>query len=146
MLDAEDLPAARFHFINTEQVFEHLLDPLGTVGRLAEALRGDGLLKISVPNAADLDRRLGRGTLGRGEDSRLAQRRASSEHLNAFTARAIEAMATTAGLRRVKIPLREQYAAATNWRPPKEFVRNLGKPLVRNFSSRTYLFFSLDRA
>jgi hypothetical protein len=68
------------------------------------------------------------------------------EHLNAYTAGAIAGMATTAGLRRVKIPLRQQYAAATNWRPPKEFVRNLGKPLVRNFGSRTYMFFSPDRA
>jgi len=68
------------------------------------------------------------------------------EHLNAFTVRALEVMAADAGLRRVKVPLREQYAAATNWRPPREFVRNLAKPLVRNFGSRTYLFFSVDRA
>ena len=31
MLDPEQLPAGRFHFVNTEQVFEHLVDPLGTV-------------------------------------------------------------------------------------------------------------------
>ncbi len=147
MLDPDDLPAARFHFINTEQVFEHLVDPLGTVRRLAQALRGGGLLKISVPNAADLDRRLRRGRWDAAKHTADSLNAVHPlEHLNAFTAGAIEAMAVTAGLRRVKIPLREQYAAATNWRPPKEFVRNLGKPLVRNFGSRTYLFFSLDQA
>ena len=143
----EKLPAERFHFINTEQVFEHLVDPAGTVKALANALRPDGLLKISVPNAADLDRRLARGhwdAVKHTEDSLNIVH--PLEHLNAFTVRALEVMAADAGLRRVKVRLREQYAAATNWRPPREFVRNLAKPLVRNFGSRTYLFFSVDRA
>jgi len=147
MIDPEKLPAGRFHFVNTEQVFEHLVDPAGTVKALANALRPDGLLKISVPNAADLDRRLARGhwdAVKHTEDSLNIVH--PLEHLNAFTVRALEVMAADAGLRRVKVPLREQYAAATNWRPPREFVRNLAKPLVRNFGSRTYLFFSVDRA
>ena len=147
MLDPGQLPAGRFHFINTEQVFEHLVDPAGTVRSLAAALRPGGLLKISVPDAADLDRRLARGRWDAAKHTTDSLNVVHPlEHLNAFTARALEVMATDAGLRRVKMPLREQYAAATNWRPPREFVRNLAKPFVRNYGSRTYLFFSADRA
>ena len=147
MIDPEQLPAGRFHFVNTEQVFEHLADPGGTARVLAAALRPDGLLKISVPNAADLDRRLARG---RWEAAKHTDDSLNIvhplEHLNAFTVRALEVMAADAGLQRVKVPLRELYAASTNWRPPREFARNLVKPLVRNYGSRTYLFFTRAQA
>lgn len=147
MIDPAELPAGLFHFINTEQVFEHLVDPAGTTRALAQSLRPDGLLKISVPNAADLERRLGQGRWDAAKHTKDSLNIVHPlEHLNAFTVRSLEAMTAQAGLHRVKMPLREQYAAATNWRPPREFVRNLAKPLVRNYGSRTYLFFSLDQA
>jgi 2-polyprenyl-3-methyl-5-hydroxy-6-metoxy-1,4-benzoquinol methylase len=147
MIDPADLPSGLFHFINTEQVFEHLVDPAGTTRALAQALRPDGLLKISVPNAADLDRRLAHGRWDAPKHTKDSLNIVHPlEHLNAFTVRSLEAMTAEAGLRRVRMPLREQYAAATNWRPAREFLRNLAKPIVRNYGSRTYLFFSLDRA
>lgn len=54
----EDIPNFKFHFINTEQVFEHLSDPLTTLLHLKAGLLDGGLIKISVPYIEDIERRL----------------------------------------------------------------------------------------
>jgi 2-polyprenyl-3-methyl-5-hydroxy-6-metoxy-1,4-benzoquinol methylase len=51
---------AAFDFINAEQVFEHLPDPLATLRPLVATLRPGGVLRISVPNAAREARELRR--------------------------------------------------------------------------------------
>ncbi|QNN67024.1 methyltransferase domain-containing protein [Sphingomonas lutea] len=43
-------PKLTYHFINTEQVFEHLTDPLGAAHMLAGVLAPGGILKISLPS------------------------------------------------------------------------------------------------
>jgi len=54
----KDIPGYRFDFINTEQVFEHLSDPLEVLGYLRQFLKPNGLIKISVPDGWDLKKRL----------------------------------------------------------------------------------------
>jgi 2-polyprenyl-3-methyl-5-hydroxy-6-metoxy-1,4-benzoquinol methylase len=54
----DEIPIHRFDFINTEQVFEHLPEPLATLSYLKSVLKPTGLLKISVPNGIDIRRRL----------------------------------------------------------------------------------------
>ena len=78
MIDPEQLPAGRFHFVNTEQVFEHLVDP-------ARHRPGAGGGVASRRPAQDQrpERRRSRSpsgarALGRGQaHGRLAQHRAS---------------------------------------------------------------------
>ena len=41
----------RFDYINPEQVFEHLINPLDTLKHLAKSLGQEGLIKISLPNS-----------------------------------------------------------------------------------------------
>ena len=48
----------RFDFINTEQVFEHISEPLETLKELKTLLKPGGIIKISVPTADDINRRL----------------------------------------------------------------------------------------
>ena len=110
-------------------------------------MRPDGLLKISVPNAADLDRRLAQGRWEAAKHTKDSLNIVHPlEHLNAFTVRALEVMTAEAGLRRVKMPLREQYCGG-NQLATAARVRcgTSSKPLVRNYGSRTYLFFSLGQ-
>lgn len=54
----DDIPRHRFDFINAEQVFEHLAEPLETLAHLRRSLKPEGLMKISVPDAWDLKKRL----------------------------------------------------------------------------------------
>lgn len=54
----EEIPQHQFDFINTEQVFEHIPKPLETLRYLKKALKTNGVLKISVPTANDIEQRL----------------------------------------------------------------------------------------
>lgn len=52
----------QFDVIVSSQVFEHLVDPRGTLRELASHLVGDALLLIEVPNLRDSRERLKRGS------------------------------------------------------------------------------------
>jgi SAM-dependent methyltransferase len=138
LLDLDALPASTFQFVNSEQSFEHLVEPFETLERLAASLAPDGLIKISVPNAASVMQALGAGDWR----ARSLNPVAPLEHLNGFTPRALEAMAIRAGLRRARIPLGDQYAAQLGWRPVRGFARSLVTPVVRNYRRRTTMLFT----
>jgi SAM-dependent methyltransferase len=77
----------RFNVILSSQVFEHLLDPRGTLEELREHLVPPGLLLIEVPNLLDIRERLRRGSLM--DDS----------HLFYFSARGLSALLADLGFR-----------------------------------------------
>jgi len=143
VLSAAELATQHFDFINTEQVFEHLPDPLVTLKTLTQTLKPTGLLKISVPDGSDLKRRLAVMDWRAPKGSKNSLNVVSPlEHINCFTRTTLQKMAACAGLREVKIPLRLQYAFATNWQLPKPLLKNLLLPLSRNLLQRgTYLIF-----
>jgi len=142
VISAEELGEHRFDFINTEQVFEHLVDPLEVLMSLRASLKPSGLVKISVPSAAGIDRELRRPDWAAPKGSKHSLNAvAPLEHLNCFPRTALVRMAASAGLRPIRMPLRVQYAASTNWRPFVGALRNLVKPLYRNLqSNRPYIF------
>src|SRR5439155_15817049 len=80
-----DLVADSFDFVNTEQVLEHLADPLETLADLRVGLRPDGLLKVSVPEGRGIEQRLRKPdwTAAKGSRSSL-NAVAPLEHLNCF--------------------------------------------------------------
>lgn len=58
-LDYEDLPSEeKFDFINAEQVFEHIRNPLATLKYLTDALKEGGIIHISVPNGMYIEEEL----------------------------------------------------------------------------------------
>lgn len=138
-----ELGEQQFDFINTEQVFEHLPEPLRTLQQLQRVLKPEGVLKISVPDGTDLKRRLAVMDWGAPKGSKNSLNAVSPlEHINCFKRNTVQKMAACAGLREVHLPLALQYAFATNWRLPKPFLKNLLMPLSRNLWQRgTYLFF-----
>lgn len=119
----KDLPNYQFDFINTEQVFEHLGDPLGTLLYLKQALKPNGLIKISVPDGWDIKKRLKRWdwdslknskisvnsdviwqpTLGNGSKNSLNPV-APLQHINCFNRNVLVKMAEISGLSMVMIP------------------------------------------
>ncbi len=139
----EQIPDHRFDFIHTEQVFEHLAEPLETARHLAQALKPNGLLKISVPNGADIKRRLRVADWEAPYGSRnflgLVYPLA---HLNCFNRQALITMGRRAGLEPVKIPVASQLASTGHWWGLKQVFRNLAWPVYQNILSKgTYLFF-----
>jgi hypothetical protein len=51
VIDWNEVPNRKFHFINTEQVFEHLLEPLATLMPLVGALEDNGILRSIAASA-----------------------------------------------------------------------------------------------
>jgi SAM-dependent methyltransferase len=92
---------AGFDFIYANQVFEHLPEPLSTLRQLCECLSGDGIVHIRVPDGRGVMRRLQRH--GWSPDIDAVH---PLEHINCFTRASLVRLASSAGLRLFKPPLR----------------------------------------
>jgi len=129
----EGIARHEFDFINTEQVFEHIPEPLATLRYLKKALKPDGIIKISVPPAHDIVRRLKAMDWKSPKGSRNSLNAvAPLEHINCFRRKSILVMANEAGLQEVSIPMTTQWAYSTDWWGPGRSVRNALRPLYRN--------------
>ena len=139
----EDLPNHKFHVINTDQVLEHIAEPLETLNYLKKALKSNGLLKISVPNGVGIKRRLIICDWTAPKSSRNSLNPvAPLEHINCFNYKSIIKMADLAGFEQIKIPLRTQYSYTIYGRKTlKVILKNMLRPVYRNlFSKGTYMF------
>ncbi|MBU0569137.1 methyltransferase domain-containing protein [bacterium] len=101
------IPNHSFDFINTDQVFEHIPDPLKTLYHLKKSLKPGGLIRISVPNGCDIKRKLRimDWTAPKGSKNSLNSV-APLEHINCFNHSSIIRMADMAGFRLMEIPFR----------------------------------------
>jgi 2-polyprenyl-3-methyl-5-hydroxy-6-metoxy-1,4-benzoquinol methylase len=107
----DEIGRLKFHFINTEQVFEHVPEPLALLRRLASALELGGIVKISVPSGETADIQisaLNAGTYMGDYKSIIPVQ--PLEHVNCFTRRSIAKMADRAGMEVVHPSLVESYA------------------------------------
>lgn len=135
------IPEMEFHLIYTEQVFEHLAEPLLTLRHLSRGLRPGGLVKISVPNGDHF-----RGQLKDDDWVTPAARErvrlvSPLEHLNCFTRKSILRMAALSGLEEALIPLRTQLSFVSRSVPTQSVLRNLAWPIWKNVLRRgTCLF------
>jgi SAM-dependent methyltransferase len=102
-------PGEHFDCLYANQVFEHLPDPLATLGQLCARLVSGGLVYIRVPD-------------GRGIADRLRRRGWSPdldaihplEHINCFTRKTLIDLATGAGLHPVQPPLRLSWGSLSS--------------------------------
>ena len=129
----DEIPGGGFDFINTEQVFEHISNPLKTLLHLKKGLSKAGLIKISVPDGSDIKRRL------RIEDWQAPKGSNNSlnpvsplEHINCFTWSSVLKMAEAAGLEEVKVPLIIQLPHLLTFKTPHGFISCLLTILRRN--------------
>jgi len=111
----DEIPQHQFDFINTDQVFEHIPTPLDTLFHLKNALKDEGLLKISVPSDRKIRRTLAIMDWGAAKNSKNSRNPvAPLEHINFFPRKTIVNMLTIAGFEEVFIPMRLQYQYMTN--------------------------------
>jgi 2-polyprenyl-3-methyl-5-hydroxy-6-metoxy-1,4-benzoquinol methylase len=133
VLTWNDILQYNFDFINTEQVFEHLAKPLETLLHLKKCLKENGLLKISVPQAYGIHRRLRTMDWKAPKGSRNSLNSvAPLEHINCYSRASIVKMAKVASMEEVLIPLTHQYQYTTNWNGVKQAIKNLVRPIRRN--------------
>lgn len=95
----DELGDRRFDYINAEQVFEHVTEPLELLSALVDRLAPGGWVRLSVPNCAPPLRRVQRGRW-RPEDHPLQP----LEHINCFTNRTLRELAARAGLSLARQP------------------------------------------
>lgn len=142
VVELDALPPRKFHYINTEQVFEHLTEPRAVLERMVESLAPAGLIKISVPNARNAVRKLARGDFG----SLSAQDQlpiAPLEHINAFDPDSLVAFGRTLGLKPLRPNLFRLYNCASGLLDLKHLLRTLARPVFRHIYPRsTFVYFS----
>jgi SAM-dependent methyltransferase len=143
VIEWDDIPACQFDFINTEQVFEHLSEPLSTLVHLAKSLKPNGIIKISVPTANNIEKRLKLMDWSATKSSKYSLNPvAPLEHINFFRRKSILKMASLAGLKEVYIPVIKQYQHVTNWSGFIDIALNLLQPIRRNlFKNVNYCLF-----
>lgn len=138
IVDWEDLPSNYFDFINTEQVFEHIPNPLETLRHLTLSLKPSGLIKISVPNGNIAKRNLRIMDWKSGKGTRNSLNIvAPLEHINCFRTKTIKFMAQLCGLQQEFVPFKNLSL--------QELIKAKLKPLyyqlLKGGKQGTYLFF-----
>jgi len=115
----DDIPSMDFDFVNTEQVFEHLVDPLGTLKQLKSGLHTNGIIKISVPNGVSIKSRLADEdwSIPSGERKSRSNAVAPLEHINCFNYQALCRLAEKAGMSERRLSLRLLYRTQIGVRP-----------------------------
>lgn len=138
----DELPDHKFDMINTEQVFEHIPKPLETLKHLSKGLRPGGIIKISVPTANDINRRLKIMDWKASKGTKNSLNAVSPlEHINYFKRRSLTQMAAMAGLEEVKIPIFMQWQFAADRRGLKQKIKNILFPIYINIlKKRNYVF------
>ncbi len=94
-------PGPRFDFINANQVFEHLDQPLQVLNHLSKRLKPQGVIYLRVPDGRSVEKMLSR----HGWQSELDAIH-PLEHINCFTRQSLCAMAAGAGMQLFQPPLR----------------------------------------
>jgi hypothetical protein len=136
-IDADQIGGPQFHFINLEQVMEHLARPREVAERLAAALLPNGILKISVPSGERVDaivQKLLRGRSSGTRDDLMPVQ--PLEHVNTYTTKSLKRLAEALSLRLVQPSLLQRYAflRTPGAVRPKHFrraARELLRPLVQ---------------
>ena len=139
----DEIPEHRFDFINTEQVCEHLPQPLETLRYLAASLRPNGLIKISVPNGSDFKRRLKAADWTAPKFSRNSLNAAAPlEHINCFNYQSLLRMADLAGLKPTALPWSIQLKYRLSSEVAKEALKIVLRKYFRGrYLKRLYFFF-----
>lgn len=140
-----DLPDNFFDFINGDQVFEHLVDPLKWISCLVRKLVPGGHLKLSTPHDNRIEnkfRRLAEGEYTEvkhfSEDFRAL---IPLHHINLFSRTSLIALARRAGLVHYQIPLPLSYAAIVGFHSLRQLNRNAYNPLKRHLARKTWQYF-----
>jgi SAM-dependent methyltransferase len=143
VLEHGRLPAGRFHFINTEQVFEHLVQPREILQELVRSLAPGGVIKISVPDCKSALGKVRRGVRFENLDADDQMQIAPLEHINSFDSASLVNLGRECGLRPMRPSFAKLYNSASGLLRPKSLARTLGRPFYRHvYPGSTFIYFT----
>lgn len=136
MVGYDELGEQRFDFINTEQVFEHLVDPYTVLRHLRGAVRPGGIIKISAPRAWRVASRLSGVDVSRARADRGAFFPLEPViHLQCFSPGSVAALADRVGLEVMPASTTVGYGfvrrGGLRWTDPPHAIKSLLRPLHR---------------
>lgn len=126
----DELTTYQFDFINSEQVFEHILNPLETLRFLVSCLKRDGVIRIAVPNGKGIEQKLRKPDWKTTKDALHPL-----EHINCFTLQTLAKLGKSAGLELIRSPFLMSYRYNL-----KTFVKDTLKQYYRQYRSLTLFF------
>jgi 2-polyprenyl-3-methyl-5-hydroxy-6-metoxy-1,4-benzoquinol methylase len=145
-LTDDELGEPRFHFINTEQVFEHVTRPLDLLKRLGSSLLPGGVVKVSVPSAERASQIVDLLKSGqyRGDHATIMPVQ-PLEHVNSFKRRTLRTMSDLTGLKPVQPNWLQWYSflgqGGISLQRPKKALKELARPPHTRFSrSNIYMW------
>ena len=94
-----DINKYTFDFINSEQVFEHISNPLAIVNYLSSRLEIGGIIKIAVPNGSRTLKRLPQKNWKAAKNALHPL-----EHINCFTHHSLKEMGKRGSLEYLNVP------------------------------------------
>lgn len=147
VINWDEAKQLNFDFINAEQVFEHIPEPLKTLGELKKLLKPNGIIKISVPTPNNINRtlKLMDWKAKKGSKNSLNDV-APLEHIQCYTRSSLLIMAKLVGMTELTIPLIKQWNNSSDWFNPKSFIRNLLIPVFRNIlKKQNYIFLKKEK-
>ena len=137
----DDIPGADFDFINTEQVFEHIAEPLEVLLHLKKGLKPDGVIKISVPTATNIDKRLAKMDWHAPRKSKFSLSPiAPLEHINYFRKQSLLSMADQAGMEPINHLGSNRHLFSPLSKLVGQWLKELIAPKKKN---KNYLFFKM---
>ncbi len=143
IIDSGDLGTSRFDYINTEQVFEHLIDPRAILFALASALKPGGILKISVPNSTSAIRAVERARGFSGVSHAHIKTISPLEHVNCFEHKTLVRLGAQAGLVPMRTRFGALYNASAGWFSLRRAARLLARSIYRHgYPGSTFIYFT----
>lgn len=94
-----DIKGKEFDFINAEQVFEHIPNPLQTLTFLTRSLKEEGKIRVSVPNGRRIEKKLSKKGFKTTKDAIQPL-----EHINCFTHKTLVKFGKLGGLELMRQP------------------------------------------
>lgn len=150
VISRDEIQNYRFDFINTEQVFEHIANPLETLKYLCGSLKPRGIIKISVPNGWNIKEKLMTGDWNapKGSSNSLNPV-APLEHINCFSNFSLVTMARLSGLMSVQMRVmdkaKQKRIIDHTLRDVLGFIYQWKTSLnVKEKAGSTYLFFQKE--
>jgi SAM-dependent methyltransferase len=137
-----------FDFVNADQVFEHLCNPLEVLKSLVPKIAPGGFVKISTPHSKGIESKLKRLENGAYHDLR-AFNEALDEispliHINLFSARSLKALGRAAGLKPFAVPLGLSYGTMVGFHTLRQLNRNLYYPWKRHRARKCWQYFQKE--
>ncbi len=137
VIPLEKLPDEHFDFINSEQVFEHLPNPLEILNILQKALKPHGLLRINVPDGSKIRRNIKKGNWTfPAEPNRIVNPISPLEHINCYSGYSMARMADATGLRIIKMPIPVQLKYNVNISGLSGMLKKIVRPFYTSYFPR----------